>query len=317
MKIREIGEFGLIERIGSLFESPEGVKGIGDDCAVIPQKSGMDTLVSTDMLVEDCHFLIGDISARDLGWKSAAVNFSDIAAMGGRPIGSFLSFALPSKLDRQWVMEFMEGYRDMSSEVGAPLLGGDTTSSKDKLCINVTVLGECPHGQAKLRCNARVGDLVCVSGCLGDSGAGLKVILDHLQRGREESILVERHYRPMPGIEEGLRLSSCPGVHAMMDISDGIASDLRHILKASSVGARISLEKLPLSDELRCCAKKYSWDIYALATSSGEDYHLLFTLDAAYADILGPNDTVIGELVEGEGIEWLGSQTDYMGFRHF
>ena len=338
-----IGEFDLIGRISSRFAgkdncstAPDGVLGIGDDCAVIPQRAGMDTLVTTDLLIEDRHFLLSDISPEQLGWKSAAVNISDIAAMGGRPVATFLSIALPKRLPlrqevhpvdqspdhwyreglfrlpdggeksspvedgcadseggsvEKWVDRFIDGYKAMCDKFGVPLLGGDTSASPDKLFINVTVLGECPHGNALRRSGARPGDLICVTGTLGDSAAGLRLVLErsaaslrpvlerseghsefqscqtethschseqseesplapertsshsephscHSERSEEsplapELTLIRRHYCPMPRVAEGQTLAAVPGVHAMMDISDGIASDLRHILKAS------------------------------------------------------------------------------------
>ena len=461
----KVGEFELIRRIAAAFRHPErsaschpeacpelaegpsegstGVVGIGDDCAVLPQRDGVDTLVTTDLLIEDRHFLLADVSPEDLGWKSAAVNISDIAAMGGRPTASFLSIALPKTLRvrnsgvpytpvpisvdggvkngvpytpapisvdggvkngvpytpapvsvdggvknsapstptpvfldggvkndvpytqapisvdggvnngvpytpapisvdggvknsapstptpvsvdggvkngvpyaqtpisvdggteesrteggeradgvAEWVERFIAGYRELSDRFGVPLLGGDTSASPDKLFVNVTVLGECPHGQAIMRSGARPGDLICVTGTLGDSAAGLKLILERtpdnqdsgspafpqqqvagcrelrasrsslpplcggplpLMCPRVDTVpaapppdrrgavmpdlighLIDRHYRPMPRVLEGQALAAVPGVHAMMDISDGIASDLRHILEAS------------------------------------------------------------------------------------
>ncbi len=320
------GEFELIRRIAERFRAPEGVTGIGDDCAVIPQMSGKDTLVSTDMLMEGSHFLLSGtgkgraISARELGWKSAAVNLSDIAAMGGRPTGVFLSLALPPKITDGWMEEFMVGFKEICDRFGVVLLGGDTTASPDRLCINVTVLGECPSGAARTRAAARGGDLICVTGTLGDSAAGLRLIASDQTEGREggfdgqkdvaeqrncttgreeERYLIDRHYMPMPRVEEGLALSGCEGVHAMMDVSDGIASDLQHILRASQssdvdqqndgaglqpastgtgLSAEIDLNALPLSDELLRVCEREGWDAAELAVEGGEDYELLFTM---------------------------------------
>ena len=273
-----IGEFDLIERISAQFRdnqlSTGRALGIGDDCAVLPQREGLDTLVTTDLLIEERHFLLSDISPWQLGWKSAAVNISDIAAMGGRPEATFLSIALPQKIPSKvrssgaecaddvpvadWVDKFIGGFKALSGRFGVTLLGGDTSASPDKLFINVTVLGSCPHGAAILRSGAKAGDLVCVTGPLGDAAAGLKLILDraaspdgsvasggqascHSERSRgifslQEQTLIRRHYEPVPRVAEGIALRECGGVHAMMDISDGIASDLRHILKASGSG---------------------------------------------------------------------------------
>lgn len=312
-----MGEFGLIESISQGISVPEGVLGIGDDCAVIPQRTGMETLVSSDMLIEGSHFLMEDVSPYRLGWKSAAVNISDIAAMGGRCTGSFLSFALPKGLQAEWISEFMRGYKEISQLYDCPLLGGDTTSSPDRLCISVTVQGECRRGGSLKRSSACEGDLICVSGPLGDSAAGLQLILQGCKRDSDAEILIERHYMPRPRISEGIRIASVPGAHAMMDISDGIGSDLRHILKASGKGAEISTEDLPLSDELRRKCSELGWDPVKLAISGGEDYELLFTISEEGEKLLDIPHQVIGRITAGGGLVWKGSQDDYLGYRHF
>lgn len=316
MRLADIGEFGLIERIkaGLGQALPEGFVGIGDDCAIIPQKDGMQTLVSTDMLVEGAHFILEDIGPYRLGWKSAAVNISDIAAMGGRPVASFLAVALPKGLDSAWTDEFMRGYKDLSAKSACLLLGGDTTSSLGPLCVCVTVLGECAVGVERRRNYAEKGDNICVTGPLGDSGAGLRVILEGLERDEDAQKLIERHYFPVPRVEAGMALALTEGVHAMMDISDGIGSDLRHILKASGKGAEMDLTAFPLSPELQSCCSRYGWDPYELATGGGEEYELLFTASPS-AKIDVPH-YVIGKITTGSGIKW-GEGKDYGGFHHF
>lgn len=320
MKMQQLGEFGLIDRIRKMTSVPDpSWVGIGDDCAVIPLSPetggapASDLLVSTDMLVEGTHFLMEDISPRQLGWKSAAVNISDIAAMGGKPIATFLSLALPKTLPEQWMQEFMEGYNGISEKYGAALLGGDTTCSPDRICINVAVLGTCPRGKAKLRSAARPGDLVCVTGTLGDSAAGLRLILGG-QKGAAPR-LMDRHYTPTPRVEEGLALSCLPGVHAMMDISDGVGSDLRHILDESGVGARIDTGKLPISKELQALCSEKGWDPRELALCGGEDYELLFTMDPQETPDIPY--TVIGEITANPTVTWEGGSRDYMGYKHF
>lgn len=347
----KIGEFELIGRISASVTVPQGVTGIGDDCAIIPQKQGLDTLVTTDLLIEGRHFLLDDVTPYRLGWKSAAVNISDIAAMGGRPTSAFLSIAMPKGLsdkriamldgdpdqpvgpcqpvgtgqpggsghpvgfshhggEELWIDGFIRGFNACCSRFGVSLLGGDTSASPSQLFINVTVMGDCPHGSAVRRDGALPGDLICVTGPLGDSGTGLKLILERIsgaggsgdggRNGRcgdigsigsngstvdsssiersggtrgtvdfgdgvsngdredtgsagsngstgdgstgrsgvaeisPEEYLIGRHYLPEPRVDIGQTLAATPGVHSMMDISDGIASDLRHILEASS-----------------------------------------------------------------------------------
>ncbi len=317
MDLKELGEFGLIERIKEALGGPmpDGVLGIGDDCAVLPQTGGMETLVSTDMLLEGSHFLRGDIPARLLGWKSAAVNFSDIAAMGGRPVGSFLSLGLPAGLDSDWMDAFLAGYKECSQYCGAPLLGGDTTTSQDGIAINVTVIGQCQRGRSRKRSSAVPGDLICVTGPLGDSAAGLQAILQGVRGSEDAKALVERHYRPVPRVSEGQALAATPGVHAMMDISDGVASDLRHILKASGVGAAVRTQDVPLSAELRRVCAQQGWDATSLALTGGEDYELLFTM-APGTEPPVPY-FVIGTITKEKTLVWEGSSQDFIGFRHF
>lgn len=315
MTLKEIGEFGLIDRIKAGVATPAGMTGIGDDCAVIPQGDGTDLLVSTDMLIEGTHFLLDDIKPYRLGWKSAAVNLSDIAAMGGLPVATFLSFALPEGLDSAWIDEFFKGYNDISGRYHCTLLGGDTTTSPDKICVSVTILGKCMHGKALMRSGAQAGDKICVTGYLGDAGGGLKVILENARRNSDAQALIAMHYQPIPRIEEGLKLSLTDGLHSMIDISDGIGSDLRHILKASHKGAEVNVNKLPLSDELLRTCRRNGWDALELAVSGGEDYELLFTA-APDAQIDVPH-SVIGTITEGNRLYWLGTERDFGGYSHF
>ncbi len=309
MTLSDLGEFGLIERIRARFPAPQRAVGIGDDCAVLPQRDGQESLVSTDMLIEGTHFLRDDITPYQLGWKSAAVNLSDIAAMGGNPTGTLLSLALPADLTVEWIDAFLDGYAAVSA--GVPLLGGDTTASPDRICINVTVLGESPSGRGRLRSNAMEGDLICVTGPLGDSAAGLKAILDGVERDADVQALIDRHYLPIPRIKEGLELAANHQVHAMMDISDGIGSDLQHILDASGVGAEIKVDDIPLSLALKRVCKRFGWDPLALAISGGEDYELLFTCNR-YAEMV----LTVPHFVSGR-ITSAGTRPAFAGFDHF
>ena len=335
------GEFGFIDYIKEHFAVPGGisapaeVKGIGDDCAVIPILDGStvcpstaegfhskdEILFSTDLLMEGVHFLREESSPEDIGWKAAAVNLSDIAAMGGTPTATFLSIALPKDAQGEWAERFVAGYAQISKQYGVPLLGGDTTSSLRDIAINVGVMGKCPAGKALCRDGAKVGDTVFVSGPLGDSAGGLQVILKGVERCAEESILVEHHKRPAPRIQEGKALRETGLVGAMMDISDGIASDLRHILKASGVGAEIDLATLPISEELAAACQKHGWDAYELAAGGGEDFELLFTAPAEIANMVNFPIYPIGRIVSGSELSWLheGSKSDFdtTGYKHF
>ncbi|MFH1158550.1 MAG: thiamine-phosphate kinase [Pseudomonadota bacterium] len=280
MKLSDIGEFGLIDRVSVDFlkNLPRGITGIGDDAAVIPWNQKRSLLVTTDMLVEGSHFIRSAISPEELGHKSLAVNLSDIAAMGGTPAFVFLSLGLTPDLTVEWVDRFFRGFRRLAEAYAVRLLGGDTTQSKESVVINITALGNIQNRHIKFRSLAEPGDLVCVTGRLGDSGAGLKVLLEQKPLSPTEKRLVRRHHRPEPHVPEGRWLGRKSGVHAMMDVSDGIDSDARRLIKSSGCGIDIHLDRLPLSKDLRSVCAMRKWNAYELASSGGEDYCLLFTV---------------------------------------
>ncbi|MGA2587291.1 MAG: thiamine-phosphate kinase [Candidatus Aminicenantales bacterium] len=280
LKLSAIGEFGLIRRFSPAFSKdlPPGVVGIGDDAAVLPWKKDACLLVTTDMLIENVHFLRSEIGPRDLGVKALAVNLSDIAAMGGSPRSAFLSLGIPGKIDVEWLDAFFRGMAEQAKASGVRLLGGDTTQSPGPIVINVVVLGRVRRTRLKLRSGARTGDIIGVTGFLGDSGAGLRVLLDDLPRGKDEAHLIRRHHRPRAHLAEGAWLAARDDVTAMMDVSDGIDSDLRRIMERSHCGAVVDLDDLPLSGPLRRAGKKYGWDVRGLAAAGGEDYCLLATI---------------------------------------
>ena len=314
------GEFGFIDFIKERFSCPEGIIGIGDDCAVMPCGEG-ELIYSTDMLIEGVHFLRNAASPEDIGWKSLAVNLSDIAAMGGTPVATFLSIALPKDAQGEWAERFIDGYAQLSHKFGVPLLGGDTTSSLRDIAINVGVLGRVPYGRSIRRSGARVGDKIYVTGRLGDSAGGLQAILNGWERSPEVQSLIQSHIRPMPRLAEGAALMRTGLVGAMMDISDGITSDLRHIVKASNVGAQVALDKLPISSDLKSICNTYRLDKHTLATGGGEDYELLFTATEGIEKLLDFPVYQIGEIVAEEKLVWTMNNTvvDFstMGFNHF
>lgn len=289
MKLKDLGEFGLIQKIAEQFsrELPSNVEGIGDDCAMIAQSPEETLLVTTDLLVENIHFLREDISAFELGHKSLAVNVSDIAAMGGTPQYAFLSIALPSDLEGGWLKDFFDGFYALAKEHGVLLMGGDTTKSKQGVVINVALLGKAHPAKIKRRSQAKIGDFICVTDSLGDSGAGLEVILKKYERTELEKKLVSRHYLPRPHVAEGQFLAKESSVHAMMDVSDGIDSDLKRIMECSSCGVHVDLDQLPLSKEIQTFSQKYKLNPVEIAASAGEDYCLLFTVDPkSYEQVL-------------------------------
>ena len=305
----------FIDTIRDMFAAipRNGFDGIGDDCTVFPLGSGESLVFTADLLAENIHFLRRATSARELGRKSLAVNLSDVAAMGARPIATLLSLAIPHDLPEGWIEDFMEGYRDLSAQYDVGLVGGDTTASDSGLVVNVTAIGRIADSHIKRRSDARPGDLIAVGGSLGESGAGLRDIL----AGRYDTPLAQIHRNPAPQVAEGIWLGERPEVHAMMDISDGIASDLRHILHQSGVGAEVDTECIPTPVDLET------------AVSGGEDYKLLFTVAPESANTLlsnyrlrfGDEFHFIGRITGGNHLEWLRNGTplpvDWQGFRHY
>ena len=314
------GEFGFIDFIKANFNQPEGIIGIGDDCAVMPAGDG-ELLFSTDLLMEGVHFLRDESSPEDVGWKAAAVNLSDIAAMGGTPVATFLSIALPKDAQGEWAERFIEGFASISREYDVPLLGGDTTSSLRDIAVNVGILGRCPSGKRLMRSGAKVGETIYVTGPLGDSAAGLMAILKGIDKTEEVKVLIQRHKRPVPRVKEGLLLRDSESVGAMMDISDGIASDLRHIMKASGVGAVVELDRLPCSPEFVSVCDEQGWDRYELQTGGGEDFELLFTGPEGMEKDLDINVYPIGRIVPGDSLQWTVADKkvslEFNGYKHF
>ena len=269
-------EFGFIDRIKDLFATlpDNGFEGIGDDCAVLPVGGGESLVFTTDMLAEGVHFLRTATSARELGRKSLAVNLSDVASMGARPIATLLSLSLPDDATGAWAEEFMQGYRELSQEFGVTLAGGDTTRSAAGITINVTAIGRAADTHIKRRSGARPGDVIFTAGALGASGAGLRDIL----AGRYDTPAAAIHRNPRPQVAEGLWLGRRHEVHAMMDISDGLSSELLHICSQSDTGCRVYEERIPIDYQTAVMAEELNMNVTTCALNGGEDYELLFTV---------------------------------------
>ncbi len=280
-KLADIGEFGLIKRFSAQFENmvSDGITGIGDDCAVIPAKGNDDVwLVTTDMLIEDRHFIREKIAPYELGYKSLAVNLSDVAAMGGSAHSAYLSIGIPESIDVERLDEFFSGINDLCTATGTLFLGGDTTKSPEKLIINIVVLGRAHLSKVKYRKAAKPGDMVCVTDNLGDSGAGLKAILEKIELNEDVKFLIKKHHMPNPLLKEGLWLGDQPEINAMIDVSDGIESDIHRIMESSGTGAEINLDQIPISPQCKKIADLHGWNIVDMALTGGEDYCLMFTL---------------------------------------
>jgi len=307
----ELGEFGLIERIAGLFNqnNDPDFSGIGDDCAAIRLNSSRTLLVTTDMMLEERHFRREWISARDLGYKSLAVNLSDISAMGGTPRYAFLSIGLPPDSSPDWLDGFFHSASSLCEAHGVQLAGGDTAKSRS-IIINYTVLGFIDDGKILRRSSAKPGDKIGLVGKVGESGAGYKLLRESIDtENPAHSELIKAHNRPTLFIKEAGFLAESGYVRAMIDLSDGIQSDAQHIAKQSGVALSIDVNKLPISKSLTEVCKKFFWPMEEIALTAGEDYSLLFTFDGKKKDILkqrfsesfsGTDFSVIGEVKEGD-----------------
>ncbi len=280
--IADWGEFGFIEALGaSLPEASGGLKlGLGDDAAwwAPAQRNGI--LTTTDMLVEGVHFDLSYTSAADLGYKSLAVNLSDLAAMGGSPSCVYLSLALPVQTKKTWLEKFVDAFLLLAKEHGVQLAGGDTVKAGE-LVISVTLSGLAPAGNPILRSGASAGDDLYLSATLGDSFLGLQLLSGRMSSPaalkESTTFLQTRHLRPSPRVALGEMLAASGAVTAMLDVSDGVFSDLGHLLTASGgLGAEIDCVGLPLSVAARHFLEANLVD-YETLLAGGEDYELLFT----------------------------------------
>jgi len=318
MKLKDIGEFGFIRRIrnGGLVR-PEGVVlGIGDDAAAFRAGAGRVSLITADLLIERVHFLREAVTGRELGWKAMAVNLSDIAAMGGIAREAFVSIAVPESCDIDYLDGLFAVMREAAARHAVNILGGDTTGSLTDLAINVTVYGEVPEAEMLTRGNARAGDMLVATGFLGDSRAGLHLITGRLPVDTPElAQLRAAHVRPEPHLREGRLLATIGGVRCAIDVSDGLSSDLAHILEESRVGARLFADRLPISDALRHYGERFGRSPLEYALSGGEDYVLLATaaperatrVAEGFASAFGRPLFTIGEITDTGVMELVGA----------
>ena len=253
------------------------MRAIGDDAAVFTS-SGQDRfLATTDVLNESVHFNLDTTTPYLLGRKSLAVNISDIAAMGGRPLYYLVGLSLPSYLSLDFVRALYRGMQAQAKRFNVALLGGDTVAASNGLSIAVTLIGSAHPRRIVYRCGAHPGDLIFVSGTLGDSALGL-TLLQQGEKDAPKNYLIRRHCDPEPRVELGSALVQARLATSMIDVSDGLAADLGHVIEESCVGADIHLERLPLSRSYqRQCLSLFD-DYYAPAVCGGEDYELLFTV---------------------------------------
>ena len=289
------------------------VQGIGDDCAVL-RTEGQHWLVTTDALVEGVHFRLETHPPRRLGKKCLAVNLSDIAAMGGIPRFAFLNLGLPKPVPRGFLSPFIKGIKEEAEKFSVALAGGDTHQSPRGIAIGLTVIGVAA-GPIAYRSGAEVGHRLYVSGWLGQSAAGFKLLAKSRKQPtalkpafRRE--LIQAHQDPEPQVALGHFLTHRGFVGAMTDLSDGLASDLQNICRASGVGALLHEDQIPLSTALRAAAAWIHTAPLPLALTGGEDYHLLFSVPAGLAQKMETQVTKvfkrpvypIGEIISGQKI---------------
>lgn len=317
MKLAEIGEEALIDRIISKHLLPESapglVIGVGDDAAVLSAPADGEeslTIVSTDMLIEGTHFRLDLTTPYQLGWKSVAVNISDIAAMGGLPTWTFVSFGFKPDTQVEFVDELYRGMRECAARFDSTVAGGDTNAAEGNCVISVCQTGLVEPDRLARRKGARPGDRVLVTGWLGNSRAGLELLFKHGldEAARMYGWLVSTHLMPVPRVPEARAAVETGAVRAMMDLSDGLAADLPKLCKAGSVGAVVSAEKLPISEDVRSAGRQLGVDATDLAAEGGEDFELLMAVapehvERVIAAVQAETETPvteIGEITEAE-----------------
>jgi len=363
MKIKDIGEFGLIDRLcrryagRSTQDVVHGFMGIGDDCAVIDNGSKC-FLWTTDILIEGVHFFSpylpstvdsGPSTAFMLGWKSMAVNLSDIASMGGIPKYAVVTLGLTGKEDIKFVDELYRGMDSVGQKCSGAIyrtvkiVGGDTSKSP-VLMINISVIGEAEKKNLLLRKGACPGDIICVTGSCGDSAAGFEMIKKSVQcqvssvkykKNRRLSTvdcrrLILKHLMPRPRLKEGRIIAENKLATAMIDNSDGLLLSVKFICQPSGVGARIFEDKIPLSKELISAGQTFRFAAKHMALSGGEDYELIFTVPPHKVKevinrvnrLTGQQVTAIGEITKDKEIYIIGPKgkketIKNMGFSHF
>lgn len=321
MKVEEIGEFGLIERLTKDFEpqNPSTVKGVGDDCAVM-DFGEKQVVATTDMLLEGVHFDLTYMPLKHLGYKAAMVNISDICAMNAKPTQMLVSIGLSSRFGVEQMEEFYAGLYLACDKAGVDVVGGDTCASVNGLSISITCLGEVEKGKAVLRSGAKEHDLICVTGDLGAAYMGFqllereKKIFETMKdpdfqpdfAGKE--YIIERQLKPEACIDT-IKFLKEKGIvpTAMMDISDGLSSELLHICKESDVGCEVYGDKIPIDYVTASMAEEMNLNLTTVALNGGEDYELLFTVPLAdYEKVKGLEGVhVIGHITDASKGKYL------------
>ncbi len=318
-----VSEFEFINNIKSKFSLDK----IGDDCAVLPKDGATDMLLTADMLVEDVDFRVEWTTPEFLGHKALAVSLSDIAAMGGTPTFSLLSLAVPESLWKtDFLDRFYDGWHTLARDHQVELIGGDISKTHDKLVIDSTVVGEVPQGKAILRSGAKPGDSIFITGFIGAAAAGLLQLESGIKFDESLSIplkhLLFRQLQPLPQVKTANILRKHGLATAMLDISDGISSDLAHLINASAAGCQIDIEKLPIDPAISSLDLTEEQRV-DLALNGGEDFELLFTVSQDFfSTVQDLGFHHIGEITANVGIIELRAdgKTSILtpkGYRHF
>lgn len=292
-EISQLGEFGLIDRLTEKFplKNESSLKGVGDDAAVL-RFGDKDVLVTTDLLLEGIHFDLRYVPLKHLGYKAAVVNFSDIYAMMGTPKQIVVSLGVSSRFTVEHIEELYSGIRLACDAYGVDLVGGDTSASVTGLVISVTCIGEADKDDIVYRNGAKPTDLICVSGDLGAAYMGLQLlerenVVSSQQKGKEsyepdfagKEYILERQLKP-EARKDIVAMLKENGIHptSMMDVSDGLSSELLHICKNSDVGCRVYEDRIPIDYQTACMAEEFNMNMITAAMNGGEDYELLFTV---------------------------------------
>lgn len=307
-----LAEFNLIRQFFSRAAQQKNTRlSVGDDCALLSIPEGYELAITTDTMVENVHFF-SDVRPEQLGHKLLAVNLSDLASMGAEPVAITLALTMP-KVDSVWLEAFAKGLFALADKYQLDLIGGDTTSGP--LTLTVQAMGLVPESRALKRSAAKVGDLIYVTGYFGDAGLGLKIKQGY--SGQSTDQVLQRFNMPEPRINEGLAIRSL--ANACIDISDGLAADLGHILSTSGVGARLDYEYLPLS--VAVIEYIQQTDDWRMPLVAGDDYELCFTIAPEHARQLSIDCTCIGVIEEERGLRLrrngISTIFNNSGFEHF
>lgn len=283
MRVGDVGEFRLIARLEDRLQGSQSsriIRGIGDDCAVVQPSEGMELLLTVDTQEEGVHFRREWATPEDIGWRCLAVNVSDIAAMAGSPLGAVVALSLPAALEVAFIEAFYDGMQAHAARYDCPVIGGNVSRrTAETMSVTITVLGEAPRGCSVYRSGAQIGDEIWVTGGLGGARAGLAVLGQPARvTGLATERVVTRYRRPQPRLHEAQYLRQHADLHSLLDLSDGLSSDLRHVCEASKVAADVEADRIPIDEEVRRIAAAYEVEPLTYALHGGEDFELCLTV---------------------------------------